>query len=351
MTSQAHINTVVSDISSPISSTTGTSNGSLKPRPPLTILPRPVSLSEYECFLGVSGNVSELKEFVSSQASQAQPLLLIGERGLRQEQIARALHQAGHYNTQPFFGVNVHGLGGDALHALLFGQRGVLENCQQGTVFINDVAGLPVLLQQRFAVYLEEYRLRVWSGKTVRQRLIFATEPIGGRAPEFSRVAQGLFETLRTSSFSIRPLRERSEDIPYIAGQLIERICQRLGKGAHEIAPPAMRMLADYAWERNIDELEEVLEGAIARTPPQQIDETLLPSRVRYAALKAIPLTGIDLPTLVDDYEKTLIETALNQTGGNQTKAAKLLGLRVQTLNMKLKRFGDQKQEDAGEQE
>lgn len=101
----------------------------------------------------------------------------------------------------------------------------------------------------------------------------------------------------------------------------------------------AMKMLADYSWEGNIDELESALESAIANTKPQQIDESLLPSRVRYAALKAIPTTGIDLPQMVDDFERNLIETALRQTGNNQTKASALLGLRVQTLNMKLKRF------------
>jgi DNA-binding NtrC family response regulator len=106
-------------------------------------------------------------------------------------------------------------------------------------------------------------------------------------------------------------------------------------------------MLSDYPWEGNIDELEAALESAINSTLPQQIDESLLPSRIRYAALKSIPTSGIDLPQLVDDFERSLIETALRQTNNNQTKAATLLGLRVQTLNMKLKRF----KEEAGETE
>jgi DNA-binding NtrC family response regulator len=108
-------------------------------------------------------------------------------------------------------------------------------------------------------------------------------------------------------------------------------------------------MLSDYPWEGNIDELEAALESAIGATQPQLIDESLLPSRVRYAALKAIPSSGIDLPQMVDDFERGLIDTALRQTNNNQTKAATLLGLRVQTLNMKLKRFKEKDEEGVEE--
>jgi len=102
-----------------------------------------------------------------------------------------------------------------------------------------------------------------------------------------------------------------------------------------------MRTLVDYRWERNIDELEATIESLIANAPPPRIDESLLPDRIRYAALRTIPASGIDLPGVVDDYERSLIETALWQTGGNQPKASQLLGLRVQTLNMKLKPYAE----------
>jgi DNA-binding NtrC family response regulator len=98
----------------------------------------------------------------------------------------------------------------------------------------------------------------------------------------------------------------------------------------------------EFAWERNIDELEAVLESAINILPPRQIEEAQLPARIRHAKLRSIPNEGVDLPGIVDDFERTLIETALKQAGGSQTKASRLLGLRVQTLNMKLKRYDEQ---------
>lgn len=345
-----------------ISEALGVTNGSLtlKPRPALTLVgtPRILPLDQYECFVGVSTNVAALKQFISVQAAQnqaAKATLLISERGLRQEQIARMLHQASENWAQPFFAVNAHSLDSEALHSLLFGHRGhlgMIETCGSGTIYVNELTNLPALVQQRFAAFIEEQRWRghsgtSWAGRQTGNsggqnggpRLIFATEWNPGEMKAENRIAYGLVELLKPSSFTIKPLRERSEDIPYLAHHLLNRVIKRLNKGPHEITPDAMKMLADYPWEGNIDELESALESAVNSTKPQQIDESLLPSRIRYAALKAIPATGIDLPQMVDDFERNLIETALHQTNNNQTRASALLGLRVQTLNMKLKRF------------
>ena len=315
-----------------------------QPRPSLTLInsPRIISYDSYECFAGVSTNTADLKSFIGVQALQMHPVLLIGERGLRQEQIARVLHQASAHWSQPFFAVNAHGLSSDALHNLLFGPQGMIETVKNGTIYINELTSLPLLLQQRFAVYLEEQRWHERGGQTLRQRLVFASEWNPADRTAENRIAYGLVEMLRSFSFTIKPLRERGEDIPYLAKHLITRITQQLNRGTHEFTPEALHALTEYHWEGNIDELESVLEGAIGTLPPQRIDESVLPSRIRYARLKSIPPEGVDLSQIVDDFERNLIATALQQSGGSQTKASKLLGLRVQTLNMKLKRYADQ---------
>src|SRR5215470_262176 len=150
--------------------------GNPQPRPALTSVNghRVVSYDNYECFLGVSPSVSDLKKFIGVQASQIHPVLLIGERGLRQEQIARVLHQASADWAQPFFAVDAHGLSAEALRNILFGPQGMIETVKQGTIYINELTSLPLLLQQRFAVYLEEQRWR--GGQGGRQRLVFASE-------------------------------------------------------------------------------------------------------------------------------------------------------------------------------
>jgi DNA-binding NtrC family response regulator len=315
--------------------------GGPPPRPVMTLVSghREISYENYECFIGVSHNVSELKKFIGAQASQTHPILLIGERGLRQEQIARVLHQVSAQWTKPFLAIKAHGLGAEALHNILFGPQGMVKTVKQGTIYINDLTGLPQLLQQRFAVYLEEQLFR---GCDSRQRLVFASELNPANRKAENRIAYGLVEMLRPFSLTIKPLRERSEDIPYIAKHLVSRIAQKLGKGTHEITSKALDALTAYNWKGNLDELESVLESAISRLPPQQVGESVLPSHIRYAHIKSIPPDGIDLVQIVDDFERDLIATALSQSGGNQTKASMLLGLRVQTLNMKLKRYADQ---------
>ena len=315
-----------------------------QPRPALALVNghRVVSYENYECFLGVSPHVSDLKKFIGVHASQTHPVLLIGERGLRQEQIALVLHQASAQWAQPFFAIDTHGLSAEALHNVLFGPQGMIEAVKQGTIYINDLTSLSLLLQQRFAVHLEEQRWRERDRLCGHQQLVFSSEWNPSDRTAENRIAYGLVEMLRPSSFTVRPLRERSEDIPYIAKHLVSRIARKLNKGAHEITTEALSALTEYKWEGNLDELESVLESAISSLPPQRVDESGLPSRIRYAQLKSIPPDGIDLPQIVDDFERELIATALEQSGGSQTRASRLLGVRVQTLNMKLKRYADQ---------
>ena len=312
------------------------------PAPSIVGKKRDLSLDDYHCLIGVSDTVRSLKEFIAVQSTHLQPALIIGERGLRQEQVARALHAASDHSDRPFLAVNAHRLGGETLHELLFGSHGVIESLHHGTIYVNDLAGLPSMSQQRFAAYFEEQRWHGRKGYASSQRLIFATEVrTGGRTAE-NRLAYGLIELLRPNTFTIKPLRERSEDIPYLASHLAGQIAKRMNKGPCELTPEALRLLMEYHWERNIDELEAVIEGAIASVPPQQLDETRLPPRIRHAMLRTIPAEGVSLPEIVDQFERTLINTALRQAGGSQTKASRLLGLRVQTLNMKLKRFAEQ---------
>jgi arginine utilization regulatory protein len=315
-----------------------------QPRSSLSLVSkrRAIAGEQYECLIGISANITGLKEFIAVQACHSQPSLFIGERGLRQEQIARTLHEAGDHWERPFFAVNAHSLSSEALHGLLFGRHGMMETIEHGTIYINELTGLPILLQQRFAAYLEEQRWHGRSSRYAKQRLIFSTEfnPLDRTAE--NRLAYGLVELLRPNSFTLKPLRERSEDLPYLVNFLLARLSKRLNKGACEIAPEAMQLLMEFAWDRNIDELEAVLESAINILPPRQIEEAQLPARIRHAKLRSIPNEGVDLPGIVDDFERTLIETALKQAGGSQTKASRLLGLRVQTLNMKLKRYDEQ---------
>ncbi len=294
------------------------------------------TLPEYECFIGVSAHIAALKRFVRLQAAQSGPVLLIGERGLRQEQISRSLHLCGARRGQPFATVSADELRPEELRRLLFGP---VEADSPGTIYLDEFTEMPSPLQCVFAVHLQKQQWSSDSGATASPRLIIATagDPAAGRAED--SLLESLIESLRPSSFRLQPLRERCEDIPYLVKHLADRIAQRLIRGPCLIEPEAMRILAQYGWEGNIVELEATLESIVAHLPPHRIGATMLPARLCKAAITFIPEEGICLPQAVADYEKSLIENALRMAGGKQNKAAKMLGLRTSTLNTKLKRL------------
>src|SRR5262249_50524244 len=120
---------------------------------------------------------------------------------------------------------------------------------------------------------------------------------------------------------------------------------RRLDRGQVNLAPDVLKTFAAYDWAGNIEELEAELQCAMALTKPIQLTLEQLPSRIRYTGFSQLPPGGIDLSQYVQGFERSLIETALRQTNYHQSKAAKLLGLKPQTLNTKLKRFAIQSRE------
>ena len=300
------------------------------------------SVSDYAGGYGDSLHARELQTFVAQAARQVHPVLWLGEAGLREEELARALHRASAQAQQPFLAINAHALNEDALYQLLFGdaaQPGVWQTLPRGTIFINELTRLSPRLHQRLAVYLEE---RYWLRDTATEhRLILATDVNATDIAE-SRIAQGLLELLRPHSFRLRPLRERRADIPVIARELVQRLARQFNRRAVSLTPQTLETLAAYDWPQNLDELEGVLRAALVQIPPPAITAEALPARIRFARLRSLPEDGVDLSQLTDDYERNLLATALRQAGNSQTKAARLLGVRVQTLNMKLKRMAEQ---------
>jgi DNA-binding NtrC family response regulator len=297
-----------------------------------------------ECLIGVSAHVAQLKKFVQAQANRAQPILFVGEPGLRQEQLASATHRLRGLPPDAFYSFSMCAQGSEAIYDRLYGPTGLLETQRAGTIFIEGVADLSNVLQYRLALSIEEQHKRIPAGEPTGWRLIFATEALPKSVAE-GAASHHLLTALQSFRFTLKPLRERSEDLPYLAAHLVENLCRRLDKGAHLLTAKTLKLLCAYPWPGNIDELAAVLESAVTHTPPTEISDELLPQRIRYATLETIPEEGIDLFRVVEDYERFLITTALRQAGEVQTKAARLLGLRVQTLNMKLKRWGAQRQQ------
>lgn len=288
----------------------------------------------YDWAIGVSPHARALKEFVSTQAAQPASILLIGERGLCQAELARALHRHSGQPVTAFRQLEPREYATNELFRELFNTR--------GTLFASEYDGLPRLLQQQLAAFLEEQRWRAGRGASTGPRVVIDAE--AARPTAESKLTCDTVAALCPVQCGLKPLRERSEDIPYLARQLTARFARRLGKEPPDLTPEAWRALAEYTWPQNIAELARVLETALAQAPPPRLAVEALPAQIRHARLRTLPATGVDLAELVEDFERSLIETALRQTANVQIKAARLLGLRPQTLNMKLKRLAEKHQ-------
>src|SRR5262245_1867583 len=296
-----------------------------------------------ECFAGVSSHVAELRNFVREQAKEKHPALLIGERGLRQEQIVSAIHRMVGQSSHSFYSVAAREHGEATLNDLLASPSGLIGGCPEGTVFIDDVTSLPNSLQRRLAIHINERGVGEQGREAPGARLIFAAYHDGGGAGADNNLFHRLIAADYPARFHLKPLRERRDDIPHIVACLVKRIAARDAKGPLTVSPEAMESLASYDWGRNIEELESVLESALAQIRPLQINPARLPSRIRCASFRQIPEEGIDLERVVDEYERAMVPEALRQTGGKQTAAARMLRLQKQTLNMKLSRWNRMK--------
>lgn len=300
-----------------------------------------VEWESYDCLLGCSDHVKSLRKFLSWQAVNREPTLLIGSPGLRHAQLARAIHDASKYPESPFTTVEVCSSKGEALGDLLFGPKGLLSGNPRGTVLISGLTGFPDYLQERVSAYLNGKLNGVFPADHSVQ-LIFVVDANSENPLATSNVDPELANRLMRNSYVIKPLRERSVDLSYLIKHLLVRVSLRLNKIPCHISPHALALLSAQKWERNIDELEGVLEGIVNSLPPQMITLDNLPHDIRHSKLNSIPPEGIDLYAYVGEFEKSLIEAALGQANGKQTEAARLLKMTPQTLNSKLKRYHNQ---------
>jgi DNA-binding NtrC family response regulator len=174
-------------------------------------------------------------------------------------------------------------------------------------------------------------------------RIVAATNIDLKRAVEEGRFREDLYYRLNVIAIQLPSLRQRKEDIPALAAHFIEKYSKENGKDVKGLTPDALQALMDYDWPGNVRELENVIERGVVLTVDGWIGRDLIPEHVRTArALSmppvAVPPEGINLREVIASFERRLIESTLDFTGGVQKEAARLLGLKPTTLNEMIKR-------------
>ncbi len=309
--------------------------------------------------VGVSAGMERLKNTIRTVATTASTVLVHGESGTGKELVARAVHACSPRAAEPFVSVNCGAFPETLLESELFGyvkgaftganqnKRGLFEVAHGGTIFLDEISEMTLAMQVKLLRVLQERVVRPVGGTdeiAIDVRVIAATNRDLEHAVAEGGFREDLYYRLSVIPVEVPPLRERREDIPLLANHFLKKYAPAAGKSIVRIAPESVRALANYDWPGNVRQLENTIERAVALETGDTLHvEIPVERRARAAAAfggsSTIPTEGIDMERYVADIERALIQNALRQSGGVQTKAAEMLKLSYRSFRHLLKKY------------
>ena len=312
-------------------------------------------------FTDIIGNSAALRAvFHLLDVAIASPVtvLLQGETGTGKELIARAIHFNGPRRERPFVAINCGALPETLLESELFGhkrgafsgavseKKGLFEVADGGTIFLDEIADTSPAMQVKLLRVLQNGEILAvgdTSSRCVDVRVISASNRLLEQETKAGRFREDLYYRLSTFPINVPPLRARVEDIPALASHILQQTNARFGKTVQGFSAAALRCLAEYAWPGNVRELENEIERAVALTDngqPIQIEH--LSDRLTMKKSVRVPV-GAE-PTALKHarrlFEEEYIAEILRQSGGNASKAARVLGISRVMLQKKIKEYG-----------
>ncbi|MBI3637290.1 MAG: sigma-54-dependent Fis family transcriptional regulator [Candidatus Rokubacteria bacterium] len=309
-------------------------------------------------FVGRSRRMLELFDIIRKTADSTSNVLITGESGTGKELVARAIHEESERRAGPFVSVNSGAIPEGLLESELFGHvkgsftgavantEGLFAAADGGTLFLDEVTEIPVSVQVKLLRAIQEREIRRVGGTEdvpVDVRLIAASNRNVEKAVDDGTLRGDLFYRLNVIPIQVPPLRERREDIPLLVAHFIQKVARETGKAVRGVTPEALAVLEQYRWPGNIRELENVVERAIVLGGGDTIGLDALPpglmSKTPASLLGVeIPHDGLDMEAMIEDLERRYIQLALERTGGNQTRAADILGLTFRQFRYKLQK-------------
>jgi len=334
-------------------------------------VPRPVDASAWDApvrpeprkgssleMIGQSPAMQRIFRLISKVAPTESPVLITGESGTGKELIAHAIHLQSKRSNRPFVAVNSSAVPEALFESELFGhvrgsftgavsdKVGLMEAADRGTLFLDEVAEMPLQVQVKLLRALQSGEIRRVGAKEsmrVDVRIIAATNQDIKKALAEGTFREDLYYRLNVFHIELPPLRERREDIPLLANWFREKFARQYEKRVAGFAPDAQMNLLHYDYPGNVRQLENIVERAVVLAEENEITAVDLPLEIRKPGIPllgkgaAFPYSeGLTLAQLEAEH----IRRVLVHTAGNTTKAAKSLGISRSTLWRKMKEYG-----------
>lgn len=309
-------------------------------------------------FENIIGNSSAIKKafYLMEKAIESPVTVLIqGETGTGKELVARSIHYNSSRKDKPFVAQNCGALPEGLLESELFGhkkgaftgavadKKGLFELAHKGTIFLDEVGDTPPSVQIRLLRVLQEGEIRRIGEVTpikVDARVIAATHRDLKAEISAGRFREDLYYRIQAFPIPLPPLRERVGDIPLLAVHFLTKYCRRLEKQC-QFTPECLALLDKYPFPGNIRELENEILRALTLAPEKgSITPDLLSDTVRSGSDPTLDLIKGTVQEVTDRMEKAMVQKALDEMGGNRTRAAQKLGLSRRGLLNKIRRYG-----------
>jgi len=318
--------------------------------------------------VGRSDLMQEVFRLVEQVAPARSTVLITGESGTGKELIAKAIHEASPRAGRPFVTVNSSNIPSELLESELFGhtrgaftgavaaKKGLFEVADGGSIFLDEIGDIPPETQVRLLRVIQEREFTPLGDTTPRRvdvRIVAATNIDLKEAVRQGTFREDLYYRLAVVPIELPPLRDRREDILPLAQHFIQKYNEENGRDVSEqLSPDVLALLESYSWPGNVRELENTIERAVVIAPGDEITKECLRTEIsdpksvvsgHHDGASNTAVTdigrGINFYEEVRRFEIDLIRRALEQTGGHQSRAARLLGMNATTLNSKIKTY------------
>jgi two-component system NtrC family response regulator len=310
----------------------------------------------FEDMLGTSPQMQAVFGLIRKVAATNAPVLLLGESGTGKEMAAAAIHRRSTRKDGPFVAINCNAIPENLLESELFGhekgaftgahiqRKGLLETASGGTLFLDEIGELPPAIQVKLLRFLQEQRLQRVGGRQeiqVDTRLVTATNADLKELIQHGKFREDLYFRLAVVTIRLLPLRERGEDVVFLACEFLQRYAGQNGQAKMVFAPDALRAMNRYSWPGNVRELQNrVKRGVIMATGPRITAKDLELDDEK-------SLTGSSATTLRqarEQVEREMVEQALKKNSGKITTAAADLGISRPTLYELMEKLGISKE-------